>query len=65
MFPDKTTTWTNQNGLNRTVPFVCYWIDKYMNDETGTKTGNNWVDTATKYKDQQVTTLNRVFAISN
>ena len=65
MFPDKTTNWTNQNGLNRTVSFVCYWIDKYMSDETGTKAGNNWVDTASKWKDQQVTSLNRVFAISN
>ena len=65
MFPDKTTNWTNQNGLNRTVSFVCYWINKYMSDETGTKAGNNWVDTASKWKDQQVTSLNRVFAISN
>ena len=65
MFPDKTTNWTNQNGLNRTVSYVCYWIDKYMSDETGTKAGNNWVDTASKWKDQQVTSLNRVFAISN
>ena len=65
MFPDKTTNWTNQNGLNRTVSFVCYWIDKYMSDETGKQAGNSWVDTATNYKDQQVTTLNRVFAISN
>ena len=65
MFPDKTTNWTNQNGLNRTVSYVCYWIDKYMSDETGKQAGNSWVDTATKYKDQQVTTLNRVFAISN
>ena len=65
MFPDKTTNWTNQNGLNRTVSYVCYWIDKYMSDETGKQAGNSWVDTATKYKDQQVTTLNIVFAISN
>ena len=65
MFPDKTTNWTNQNGLNRTVSYVCYWIDKYMSDETGKQAGNSWVDTATKYKDQQVTSLNRVFAISN
>ena len=61
MFPDKTTTWTHQNGLNRTVPFVCYWIDKYMDGQTGSKAGNNWADTATKWKDQQVTSLNRTF----
>tara|TARA_B100000123_G_scaffold230361_1_gene179891 strand:+ start:109 stop:1116 length:1008 start_codon:yes stop_codon:yes gene_type:complete len=65
MFPDKTTNWTNQNGLNRTVSYVCYWIDKYMSDETGKQAGNNWIDTASKWKDQQVTSLNRVFAISN
>ena len=65
MFPDKTTNWTNQNGLNRTVSYVCYWIDKYMSDETGKQAGNSWIDTASKWKDQQVTSLNRVFAISN
>ena len=65
MFPDKTTNWTNQNGLNRPVSYVCYWIDKYMSDETGKQAGNSWIDTASKWKDQQVTSLNRVFAISN
>ncbi len=65
MFPDKNTAWTTQNGLNRTVPFVCYWIDKYMKNETGTKVGINWVETATKYKDQQVTSLNRLFSITS
>ena len=65
MFPDKTTNWTNQNGLNRTVSYVCYWIDKYMSDETGKQAGNNWIDTASKWKDQQVTTLQRVFSISS
>ena len=61
MFPDKTTNWTNQNGLNRTVSYVCYWIDKYMSDETGKQAGNSWIDTASKWKDQQVTSLNRTF----
>lgn len=65
MFPDKTTTWTHQNGLNRTVPYACYWIDKYMADETGSKAGKNWTDTATKYKDQQVTTLQRFLSIAS
>ena len=49
MFPDKTTNWTNQNGLNRTVSYVCYWIDKYMSDETGKQAGNSWVDTCLLY----------------
>ena len=32
-----------------------------MAKETGSKTGNNWADTASKWKDQQVTSLNRTF----
>ena len=61
MFPDKTTTWNASSGLNRTVPYACYWMDKYMAKETGSKTGNNWAGTAIKWKDQQVTSLNRTF----
>lgn len=61
MFPDKTTTWTNQSGMNRTVPFCCYWIDKFMTNETGSKIGRNWEQVASKWKDQQVTTLQRTF----
>ena len=36
-----------------------------MNDETGSKAGNNWADTAAKYKDQQVTSLNRTFNMAS
>ena len=65
MFPDKTTLWNNANGLNRTVSYACYWMDKYMKNELGHKTGNNWEKVAAKWKDEQVTSLNRVFAISH
>ena len=64
MFPDKTTLWNNANGLTRTVSYACYWMDKYMKGEMGHKTGNNWEKVAARWKDEQVTTLNRVFAIS-
>ena len=57
MFPDKTTLWNNVNGLTRTVSYACYWMDKYMKDEVGHKTGNNWEKVAFKWKDEQVTTF--------
>lgn len=60
-FPSKDTKW---DVLNRTVSYCCYWIDKYMKDETGSKPGNGWEKVAFKYKDQTITTLNHLFAIS-
>lgn len=60
-FSSKDTKW---DVLNRTVSYCCYWIDKYMKDETGSKPGNGWEKVAFKYKDQTVTTLNHLFAIS-
>lgn len=54
------TKWEN---LNRTVSYCCYWIDKYMKNESGSKPGHGWDKVAFKYKDQTVTTLNRLFSI--
>ena len=60
MFPDKTTNWGHNSGLDRTVPYACYWVDKYMRNEKGSKVGRNWEQVASKWKDQQVTSLNRI-----
>jgi len=64
MFPDKTTIWHKEGGLNRTVSYCLYWIDKYMKGETGTKVGRDWDKIAIKYKDQTVSSLNRLLVIS-
>lgn len=64
MFPDKTTIWHKEGGLNRTVSYCLYWIDKYMKDETGFKVGRDWDKVALKYKDQTVSSLNRILGIS-
>jgi len=64
MFPDKTTIWHKEGGLNRTVSYCLYWIDKYMKDEVGSKVGHGWDKVAIKYKDQTVTSLNRLFSIA-
>ena len=65
IFKSKGTGWFIQDGLNRTASYACYWIDKYMNDETGSKLGKNWDKVAFKWKDQQVTTLQRAFSIAS
>lgn len=64
MFPDKTTLWQNASGLDRTVAFACYWMDKWMDNEQGSKIGNNWTKVPYKWKDQKVTSLNQYFNIS-
>jgi hypothetical protein len=61
IFPTKLT---RCDILNRTVSYCCYWIDKYMKDETGSKVGKGWDRVALQYKDQQVSSLNRLLAIS-
>lgn len=61
IFPLKLPRW---DILNRTVSYCCYWIDKYMKDETGSKLGKGWDRVAFQYKDQQVSSLNRLLAIS-
>ena len=53
MFKDPTvckdTRWDN---MDRTVSFILYWIDKYMNDEKGTKVGRDWDKVAKDYKNR-------------
>ena len=65
IFKSKGTGWFIADGLNRTVSYACYWIDKYMSNETGSKLGKNWEKVAFKWKDQQVTTLQRAFSIAS
>lgn len=63
MWKDKTTIWYKDGGLNNTVSFACYWMDKYMKDQTGTKPGGDWKQTAFKYKDQKVSpNLHQIFS---
>lgn len=64
IFSSKETRWDKENGMNRTVSFCCYWIDKYMKDETASKLGRGWDKVAFKYKDQTVTSLNRLFSVA-
>jgi len=64
IFKSKGTSWFINDGLNRTVSYACYWMDKYMRDEKGSKLGRNWEQVASKWKDQQVTSLSRVLNIA-
>jgi len=41
------TRWDN---MDRTVSYILYWIDKYMEDETGQKVGNGWDEVANDYR---------------
>ena len=41
------TRWDN---MDRTVSYILYWIDKYMEDETGCKVGKGWDDVAKQYR---------------
>jgi len=43
------TKWDN---MDRTVSFILYWIDKYMNDETGSRVGRDWDKVAKDYKNR-------------
>jgi hypothetical protein len=63
IFASKETLWHKENGLNRTVSYCCYWIDKYMKDETGSKFGKGWDKVAFQYKDQTVTALNHLLMV--
>ena len=45
----KDTKWEN---MNRTVSYILYWIDKYMEDEKLQKVGNGWDTVAVEYKDR-------------
>lgn len=59
----KDTKWIN---MNRTVSYILYWIDKYMENEKLQKVGNGWDTVALEYKDRICTQqiLNTVFSIS-
>ena len=39
--------------MDRTVSFFLYWVDKYMNDETGSKVGRDWDKVAKDYKKRE------------
>ena len=41
------TRWDN---MDRTVSYILYWLDKYMENETGTKVGRGWETVAKEYK---------------
>ena len=61
LFKSKTTTWNAASGLDTTVAYCCYWFDKYMANQKGSKLGRNWQDVPKRWKDEQVTTLNGLF----
>ena len=41
------TRWDN---MDRTVSYILYWIDKYMEGEKGVKIGRGWENTAKDYR---------------
>lgn len=59
----KDTKWEN---MNRTVSYILYWIDKYMEGEELQKVGNGWDDVAVEYKDRVFTSqmLNNVLSVA-
>jgi len=59
----KDTKWEN---MNRTVSYILYWIDKYMEGEELQKVGNGWDDVAVQYKDRVSTSqmLNNVLSVA-
>ena len=59
-FSDKNTKWS---VLDRTVSYCLYWIDKYMKDEKGCKTGNGWENRAFEYKDKPQSSLTNVLKL--
>ena len=52
--------------MDRTISYLLYWIDKYMNDETGSKVGNGWDKVAKDYKNRGTvnSSLNIAFGIT-
>ena len=40
------------DNMDRTVSYILYWIDKYMNDETLTRVGKGWDTVAKEYKNR-------------
>lgn len=41
-FKQRTTSWDKPMGLSKTVPFVLFWIEKYMNDIAQKQIGGGW-----------------------
>jgi len=59
-FKDPTVcTDTRWDNMNRTVSFILYWIDKYMDDKRGTKVGRDWDKVAFEYRNRP--TLHMLF----
>jgi len=60
----KDTKWEN---MNRTVSYILYWLDKYMEDEKLIKVGNGWDRVAFEYKDRipQNKLMNSIFSIES
>ena len=52
--------------MDRTVSFILYWVDKYMNDETGSKVGRDWDKVAKDYKNRGTLygSLNSTFMVT-
>lgn len=48
-FPVRRTSWQKSGGLFQTVPFLLYWIEKWMSDKVLSQTGKNWETTATTW----------------
>jgi len=48
---------------DNTVSYCLYWIDKYMKDEKGLKTGNGWENRAFEYKDKPQSSLTNVLKL--
>lgn len=64
-FKEKTTSWNSVWGLNNTVNFVLYWIEKYMLDIKTTKLGTKWERTADNWFRNGLPGLDAFFNINN
>ncbi len=53
---------TRFSQFENQVSFCLYCIDKWMKNDPIKKLGNNWKETASKYKDSGVASLERAFA---
>ena len=60
VFPEKGTRFSQYQDL---VSWCLYYIDKWMDDKTVKRIGNEWKKTAKKYKDDKVSNLNKIFNI--
>ena len=53
---------TRFSQFGNQVSFCLYCIDKWMKPRTMKKLGNNWKHTASKYKDEQIASLEKLFS---